>query len=422
MKRVMTVILLLVSLFTFILGMGASAATSKPDDIRLSLPDDIAREEPAANRSTDLKALVNANSKFAFDIFKQLNSVETGKNIFISPLSISTALAMLYQGAGSDTGNEIAKTLNYDGMDLNTLNGDYQSLLKNLNNVDPFITLNIENSIWYRDGFHVKPGFLSTNQDVFGAEIMGLDFNKADAADTINHWISEATNGMIEKMLDPPLVGTMYLIDAIYFKGAWTIPFNPQETKKSTFTTESGRNNTVDMMQAYRTIEFGKGTDYSVIRLPYGEKKVSMYCILPAKGLTIENLITGLSVDKFNEIKQSLSTRNFFSVKLPKFKMAYGAISLKTGLNRLGMIQAFDPGRADFSGITDGRIWVDDVLHKAVIDLNEQGTEAAATTIVILPTAMADNFHADRPFVFLIVDDTTGSILFMGKAADLIEY
>jgi serine protease inhibitor len=175
-------------------------------------------------------------------------------------------------------------------------------------------------------------------------------------------------------------------------------------------------------MQAYRTIEFGKGTDYSVIRLPYGEKKVSMYCILPAKGLTIENFITGLSVDKFNEIKQSLSTRNFFSVKLPKFKMAYGAISLETGLNRLGMIQAFDPGRADFSGITDGRIWVDDVLHKAVIDLNEQGTEAAATTIVILPTAMADNFHADRPFVFLIVDDTTGSILFMGKAADLIEY
>jgi serine protease inhibitor len=422
MNRVMTVILLLVSLFTFILGMGASAATSKPDDIRLSLPDDIAREEPAANRSTDLKALVNANSKFAFDIFKQLNSVETGKNIFISPLSISTALAMLYQGAGSDTGNEIAKTLNYDGMDLNTLNGDYQSLLKNLNNVDPFITLNIENSIWYWDGFHVKPGFLSTNQDIFGAEIMGLDFNKADAADTINHWISEATNGMIEKMLDPPLLGTMYLIDAIYFKGAWTIPFNPQETKKSTFTTESGRNNTVDMMQAYRTIEFGKGTDYSVIRLPYGEKKVSMYCILPAKGLTIENLITGLSVDKFNEIKQSLSTRNFFSVKLPKFKMAYGAISLETGLNRLGMIQAFDPGRADFSGITDGRIWVDDVLHKAVIDLNEQGTEAAATTIVILPTAMADNFHADRPFVFLIVDDTTGSILFMGKAADLIEY
>jgi serine protease inhibitor len=253
-----------------------------------------------------------------------------------------------------------------------------------MENIDSFVTLNIENSIWYKEGFDVKSDFLNTNEGVFEAEIEGLDFTKADAADTINNWISNATNGMIEKMIDPPLSGVMYLINAICFKGAWTNPFNPKSTQKSTFTTESGKNNTVDLMQADGITEFGKGTDYSVIRLPYENKKVSMYCILPAKDLNIDNFISGLSVAKFNELQHAV--------------------------------------QADFSGIATEPIWVDDVLHKAIIDVNEQGTVAAAATVVINETAVRENFHADRPFVFLIVDDSTGSILFMGKAADLAEY
>jgi serine protease inhibitor len=415
MKKVMNLVILLVSVFTIIFfGSVSAETTSSPTPLNTQVDKLVTVTHPTT--------LVNANSQFAFEIFKQLNTTETGNNVFISPLSISTALAMLYEGANSDTKAEIAKALNYSGIDISTLNSDYQSLLNNLENVDSFVDLNIANSIWYQKGFTVKSDFLNTNNEVFGAEIKGLDFAKAEAADTINNWIAKTTNGMIAKMVDPPLSGVMYLINAIYFKGAWTNPFDPKLTTKATFTTEAGESTTVDMMHANGIAEFGKGIDYSAIRLPYGAQKVSMYCLLPAQDLAIDRFIADLSVEKFNQIKQSLSTLHGFSVSLPKFKMAYGAKSLVTALQTLGMNKAFNAVEADFSGIAAEPTWVDDVLHKALIDVNEQGTVAAAATVVINVTAMRENFYADRPFVFLIVDDTTGSILFMGKAAELVEY
>jgi hypothetical protein len=176
------------------LGFCSTSQITKPNDISLLLPNNIAEAEPLVNPTGDPTALVNANSQFAFDIFRQINSIETGKNVFISPFSISTALAMLYQGAGSDTRNEIAKALNYNGIDIGILNSDYKSLLNYLKNVDPFVTLSIANSIWYQAGFNVKPGFLNTNNEVFGSEIaygarsletalQGLGMNKAFNAD-----------------------------------------------------------------------------------------------------------------------------------------------------------------------------------------------------------------------------------------------
>jgi serine protease inhibitor len=418
MKKVQKLMLVTVAVFTFIFLGSVSAVTPDSGSSFQAETAPSLSPAPAVNPT----ALVDANSQFAFAIFKQINRTEADKNVFISPLSISTALAMLYQGADNDTKDEIAQTLNYSEIEITKLNSDYRSLLNHLKNGDSFVELNIGNSVWYDDGFHVKPDFLKTNQEAFDAEIKGLDFTKADAADTINLWISNVTQGMIDKMVDPPLTGVMYLINAIYFKGAWTNPFDPNLTQKSTFKTESGKTNPVDMMYSNTAADFGKGTDYSAIRLPYGKQQISMYCVLPAEGLAIDNFISGLTVDKFNEIKRSLSARSFFDVKLPKFKMAYGAKSLKTVLNRLGMNKAFNFGQADFSGISNEPLWVDDVLHKAVIDVNEEGTTAAATTIIIMPTATMDRFLANRPFLFFIVDDATGSILFMGKAADLAEY
>jgi serine protease inhibitor len=418
MKKVLKLMLLMVAVFTFIFLVSVSAAKPASDSSFQAETASSQSPAPAVNPT----ALVDANSQFAFDIFKQLNTTETGRNVFISPFSISTALAMLYQGANNQTKAEIAQVLHYNGIDIAGLNSEYQSLLNDLNNADSFVDLNIANSIWYDDGFNVKPDFLETNQDIFDAEIKELDFTKADAADTINQWISDATQEMIDKMVDPPLTGVMYLINAIYFKGAWSNPFNPKLTQKLTFKTESGKTNTVDMMQSNDTTEFGKGADYSAIRLPYGNKRISMYCILPAEGLSIDSFISSLNVNKFNEIRRSLTARPYFNVKLPKLKLTYGAKSLVTDLNRLGMNKAFDSAQADFSGISNEPLWVEDILHKAVIDVNEEGTTAAATTVIIIPTATMDSFLANRPFVFLIVDDATGSILFMGKAADLVEY
>lgn len=404
------------------MGFDSTDPLTKPLDLTLLMAESVTKAELIGKLIPDVTALVNANSQFAFAIFKQLNTTETGKNIFISPFSISTALAMLYQGAASDTRDEMAKALHYSGLGLSQLNSDYKNLLAYLQKPDSLVTLNIANSIWYQMGFAVKPGFLNTNNNFFGAEIKNLDLTTAGAADTINDWVSKATNGMIDQIVNPPLPGVMYLINAIYFKGTWTKQFDPDLTRKATFTTESGKSNLVDMMSATDTIEFGKGTDYSAIRLPYGAGRVSMYCILPAEGLALDKFISDLSVAKFNEIKQSLSPRKNFSVKLPKFKMEYGVKSLETVLNTLGINKAFTPSQADFTGITDATLWVEDVLHKAVIDVNEVGSEAAASTVVILPTSVQDNFHAHRPFLFIIADDFTNTIMFMGKAADLVEY
>jgi serine protease inhibitor len=417
MKKVQKLMLVSVAVFIFIASGSFSAVT--PASGSSFQAETASSQSPAP--TINPTALVDANSQFAFDIFKQINRTETGKNILLSPFSISTALAMLYQGASNQTKAEMAQVLHYSGIDIAKLNSDYQSLLNHLANTDSFVTLNGVNSIWYDDGLCVKPDFIKTNKDVFDAAVQKLDFTKADAADTINRWISEATQGMIDKMLDPPLSAVMYLIDAIYFKGAWTHPFNPKLTTKSTFTTESGKINPVDMMYTHGITEFGQGADYSAVRLPYGMQKVSMYCILPAKGLSIDHFISGLTVAKFKEIKQTLSTLPHLNVQLPKFSMAYGVKSLKTALNRLGMITAFIGGQADLSGISDGPLWVDDVFHKAIIDVTEQGTEASAVTVIEIKES-ARNFQANRPFVFLIVDDATGSILFMGKAADLAEY
>jgi serpin B len=369
--------------------------------------------------------LTKANSKFAFEMFKALNDDEKEKNLFYSPISVSIALSMLYQGADNDTKKGIEETLNYNGIDKEVLNKDYKELISKLENVDENVKLNIANSIWAREGFKVKDPFIETNKDVFGAEVRNLDFGQAEAANIINEWISEKTNKMIEKMIEPPISDAviMYLINAIYFYGNWTTSFDPERTYQTNFTTADEKQKQVDMMRKKDTTLFGRGDDYVAVSLPYGEEKVSMYCVMPNKDVHIDNFIENLNEEKFAEIKDSLKKRGDFSVNIPKFKMEYGKKSLKNILKNMGMKDSFEAGKADFSGISDEDIFVSDVLHKAVIDVNEEGTEAAAVTVVVMErtSVKRDYFLADRPFLFFIVDDTTDSILFMGKAADLGE-
>lgn len=172
-------------------------------------------------------AVVDANSGFAFDMFRELDSEGDEGNIFISPLSISTALAMVYEGAGGKTREAMADALNYKGIETDVLNESCRNLLLHLNSLDSKVDLSIKNSIWIRKGEAIKPGFITTNKNVFDAQVSELDFNKADAADTINRWISESTQGRIDKMVSSPIdpLVVMYLINAIYFKGEWTTRF-----------------------------------------------------------------------------------------------------------------------------------------------------------------------------------------------------
>ena len=365
--------------------------------------------------------LIEGNETFAFNMFQKLNSEDMDKSIFISPLSISTALTMTYNGAGTTTAEAMAEALRYKGVELEKLNEGYKNLLAYLNNVDPKVQLDISNSIWFRKGEDIKQDFLSTNKDIFNAYISEMDFQDAKAADTINGWISKATKGKIDKMIEPPISPDviMYLINAIYFKGQWTKQFDKKLTFAGTFNTEDGQKKEVQMMSRKGEIEYGEVNNSKIVRLPYGNGKTAMYCILPEQGVKVNDYIEEFDIEKWKELKESLSKQDDVILHLPRFKLEYGIKNLNDTLTELGMGEAFSES-ADFSGIRDD-IYISRVLHKAVIEVNEEGSEAAGVTVVEMKETAARDpimFIADRPFIFLIADDETGTILFMGKLID----
>ena len=367
---------------------------------------------------------IEGNNRFAWDILRELNHEDEGENVFISPISISTALSMTYQGAQGNTKDEMGKVLGYGDMDDETLRESYREFLKYLVAMDPEIDLNIANSIWYREGEAIEEEFLEVNREVFDALVEELDFSDEEAADIINAWIEDATEGKIEEMLDGPIPGNviMYLINAIYFKGDWTVPFEEEQSFDAIFNASSGEQQEITMMRRNGSVEYGEGEDYQTVRLPYGEKEnTAMYVILPKdEGRDINEFLGTMDEDKWQDIRGSVSSSDDVELQIPRFEMEYGIKSLKNALIRLGMEEAFDM-YANFDGIRPG-IFIEDVLHKAVIEVNEQGSEAAAATVVIVAeSAVMDppSFIADRPFLFVIANEEADSILFMGKVQSL---
>ncbi|MHB1420674.1 MAG: serpin family protein [Bacillota bacterium] len=366
---------------------------------------------------------VEANSRFAFDIFRQLDKEDEDQGIFISPLSISTALTMTYQGARTTTKEAMAKTLGYTGIDDGRLNESYKSLLPYLRKLDKKAELIIGNSLWVREGEAIRADFLAANREIFDAYITPLDFSQENAADQINQWISVATKKKIDKLIDPPIPDNivMYLINAIYFKGDWTKPFDKEHTFAAQFHSGDGSTHEVMMMSRNGKVEYGQGDYFKAVRLPYGSGKMSMYNILPNEAVSINDFIADLDSNHWKVIRDSISEIDDVQLQLPRFKLENGIKNLNDSLTAMGMGEAFS-NIADFSGIRDD-IWISRVLHKAIIEVNEEGSEAAAATVVETTkssyVAEPLTFIADRPFVFIIADDETGTILFMGKLYDV---
>ncbi len=363
------------------------------------------------------------NSKFAFDIFNQVNSEDGGENVFISPLSISTALAMTYQGAEGTTREAMANALQLSGLDGEVLNESYKNLLRYLKQADSKLQLDINNSIWIREGKPIKEEFLSVNKTIFDAYVTTLDFSQASAASTINKWIDDSTKGKIKKMIDPPIPSDiiMYLINAIYFKGQWSDQFDTKMTFGSRFNSMDGKTSDIMMMSRYGTVIFGKTEEYKAVRLPYGKGDIAMYCILPEKGTDINDFVEQMNLEKWAEIRNTLKETKDVRLQIPRFNLEYGIKNLNDALTGLGMGVAFS-NDANFSGMGDN-IAISRVLHKAVIEVNEEGSTAAGVTVVEMKETSAvmdpPEFIADRPFVFIIADDETGSILFMGKVLSI---
>ncbi len=361
-------------------------------------------------------SLVSANKEFSWDIFKKLNTEDNEKDIFISPFSISSMLTMALNGAEGTTKEAMLTGLRYNGITIEELNKGYAYLMDRIINLDEKVKLEIGNSIWIRDGFEVKQNFIDTNRSFLGADVDTLDFSDTNAAGEINSWIADKTGNLITKMIKPPIPKDvmMYLINAIYFKGEWTEAFKAKNTIEADFHAYDKKIDKVSMMQRSGKIEYYKNEDYQAVRLPYGNEKTGMVVILP--NCDINEFIKDINDEKWNELINQLRPVADLNLKLPKFKMEYGVKSLNDTLSVLGMGEAFSDS-ADFSGIANN-LFISGVLHKAVVDVNEEGTEAAAVTVgefAVTSIREPISFIADRPFIFVIADNEDGNILFMGK-------
>ncbi len=380
-------------------------------------------EQPTFDATNVNSYVVDGNNKFAFDIFKSLNTEDSATNIFISPLSISSALTMTYNGAESNTKEHMENALGFTGIDRALVNESFKNLFSHLKKIDKQIDLNIGNSIWIREGEQINKNFIKNNEKMFDAKVSSLDFSDSASADVINKWIKEETEGEIEKMISPPISSdvVMYLINAIYFKGKWSEQFNLKNTRDSDFYSYEGTKQTVEMMSGKNEYKFLHGKDFKAIRLPYGVGKTSMNIILPDEGTNINDFINNMDRDDWYNIRDSFKQTDDVEVKLPKFKMEYGIKNLNDSLKALGMEIVFS-GSADFSSIGDG-LFINNVFHKAVIEVNEEGSKAAAATVVEMTSASMQQeprtFIVERPFFFLITDDVTGTILFMGKVLSI---
>ena len=384
-------------------------------------PTEITRPSNSATMKSNLAAASNA---FGFDLFQQLRRQEANKNVFFSPLSVTVALAMTYNGAAGETKNAMARALKIEGMSHAELNHASHDLLKALKGSDPKIELAVANSLWARGGVRFNEDFLSRNRQFYGAEISTLDFSSPQAAETINRWVSDNTKGKISKIIDtidPQKV--MFLINAVYFKGQWQKRFEKTLTKEQPFHLTGGRQKPVPMMAQSGNYLYHRGDKFQAVNLPYGDGGVSLYLFLPDKGSSLDDFLKGLSFQKWEEWINNFNDTPG-DVKLPRFKLDYEE-TLNDSLKAVGMGVAFNPREADFSGIRPERdIYISQVKHKAVVEVNEEGTEAAAATSVgVTTTSIREprerfSFIADRPFLMAIRDSKTGAILFMGAVME----
>jgi len=368
--------------------------------------------------------LVSANTKFAFDLFNKLFTEDMNKNIFISPLSISIALAMTYNGAEGTTKDAMANTLDFGNMTLEDINQGYSDLIGSLKNVDQAVRLLIGNSVWMKKEFEpvVKPSFLQNVGTSYDSEMFTRDFGSPQTVNEINSWVDKRTEGKIKeivKELSPELV--MFLINAIYFKGTWITEFDKTKTLQQDFFLQDGSTVRVDMMTTAGNFSYYSDENCEIARLPYGRDKVAMYIFLPKEGLSLDSFVASLNQTVHDEYVSRLQPVEDLIVKMPKFEVEYGVKRLNSVLSKLGMGIAFDPDRANFSGIAStvyGNLYISYVDHKAVVEVNEEGTEAAAVTNVVIgltAPAAPPSFVVNRPFYYEIRDDRSGSVLFMGE-------
>ena len=362
--------------------------------------------------------VIEASNEFAFDLFRESDRRFGDGNIFLSPVSASMALGMTMNGARGETLDEMRSMLGFGQLELEQINASYRDLMALLLGLDSSVDVRIANSVWYRKTFPFDQPFLDLAAEYFSAEVQGIEMVDADRA-TINRWVEEATAGKIPSIVDEITpFHVMFLINALYFKGSWTQQFDPSATRDAPFQLESG--GTVPVKMMHGTVPFGHRlmNGYQVIDLPYGNGAFSMTILLPDDPAGVDALAASLDQSEWQAATADLR-RGDKEIYLPRFRIEYKQ-ELKETLQALGMNAAF--ASADFTGMSSSRgheLFISRVVQKSYVDVNEEGTEAAAATsveveVVSMPVAV----RVDRPFIFAIRERFSGTILFIGKVVD----
>ncbi|MDZ7996195.1 MAG: serpin family protein [Nostoc sp. EfeVER01] len=373
---------------------------------------------------TDTKIVASSN-KFGFKLFSEVQKGDKGeKNVFISPSSVAIALAMTYNGASGTTQLAIAKTLELQGLNLSEINSSYAATLKQLlDNSDPKVQLNIANSLWANKNFSFQPDFLQRVQYFYKAKVSNLNFQDPTASSIINNWVKDNTNGKINKIIEkiePDQV--LFLINAIYFKGKWSQEFDKNQTAQYPFYRTSGRPKQHPMMSQNGDYRYYENKQFQAVSLPYGKDgKFSFYIFLPKQNSNLKAFYQNLNVENWERWITQFSKQKGF-IRLPRFKTDYD-ITLNDSLKSLGMEEAFS-NKANFSGMGKN-LKISEVKHKTFVEVNEEGTEAAAVTSVgITLSSSIININppfqmiVERPFFCAIRDNQTGRVLFMGSIID----
>lgn len=364
--------------------------------------------------------LIEADNRFAIKLLRQVTAAtrDTLENLFISPLSVAMALGMTYNGAAGTTEEAMRATLELEGMTRAEVNTAYHDLIAMLRGLDPGVRFTIANSIWYREEYTFEQTFLDTVRTSYDARVEALDFSAPGAATTINDWVSQATSGLIRDIVPSPIPQDewMYLINAIYFKGDWTQQFDRARTQNRPFHRSDGAIVSVPSMTHGRevTVRAHRDAAVQVLDLPYAGQAFTMTVVLPHEPATIDDFVASLTSEAWNTWIAALdSTRSH--VYLPKFRLENDLALIPT-LGALGMGIAFGDF-ADFSRMyaPPPTLVITSVKHKTYVNVDEEGTEAAAATAVgVGPTSLPPTIEIDRPFVFALRENLSGTILFMG--------
>ena len=404
-----------------ILGLAGVWCAKQPASFAAS--DARARPSPQISNQVANEKLVTANTKLTFKLFSEILKKQHSENIFISPASLAIALNIVYNGAGGETQEAIAKTLELQGTNLQEINQANADLKASLKNPDPKVQLSIANSLWTKESIPFKPEFLQIIQNFYQAEVKNLNFSNPTAPSMINNWVNQSTNGKIDKIVDVIEPNTTFiLLNAIYFKGNWTEQFPKEATQLRPFTLLDGTQKQHPMMRHQDSASFPyyENELFQAVSLPYGEGRMSMYIFLPNQGVSLKTFYEKLNAENWqqwmNQFNNFDNSGGGVLISLPRFKLEY-AIDLKDALKALGMEIAFTK-EANFSGMTSSSVSIDKIKHKTFVEVNEEGTEAAAVTEVSGVRSGPIEMNVNRPFFFAIRDNQTGSILFVGSIVE----